>query len=283
MPMLQPLPPGLAGPDVLRRQGRDYVVPRMDDASAAALGGALAKPAAGVNPRVPSDPLSPQQITLQKMVVRGKERGMKPEPRKSQYTSRGENVAKGLVTAFAIPATGLVQDGLAWLAEKADGRSEYAREYDAAKQGETKKPPPLGAERALRGDVSAKTLAATQADLAKKLADAEPTARAAALADVAKAENEVALLKAATTPTYSRRTLPTGETVRVYSSAYRAAVREAKNAGLTPSAEALKAARERLQAVSGETFVADRVAVELADLRRQQRDAEAKAAALQRR
>jgi hypothetical protein len=283
MPMLQPLPPGLAGPEVLKKQGRDFVVPRMDDASAAALGGALVKPSTGVNPRVPSDPLSPQQINLQKMVVRGKERGMKPEPRKSQYTSPGENVAKGLVTAFAIPATGFVQDVGAKMAEWADGRSDYAREYDAAKQGETPKPPPLGAERALRGDVSAKTLAAIQADLAKKIADAEPTARAAALKDVAKAKAEVALLRAAMTPTYRRVTRPDGESVRVRTQAYRDALKAAEAAGLKPSAEALKAARERLRAVSGETFVADRVAAELADLRRQQRDAEAKAAALQRR
>lgn len=285
MPMLQPLPPGLAGPEVLmpKNQGRDFVPPRMNSASAASLGAALAKPGPPINPRVPSDPLSPQKINLQKMTVRDREEGPQLKPRKSQYVSPGDYALKGLATAFSIPATGFVQDVGAKVAEWADGRSDYARERDAVLQGETLKLPPLGAERDLRGDVSAKTLAAIQADLAKKIADAEPTARAAALQDVARAENEVALLRAAMTPTYRRVTRPDGESVRVRTQAYRDALKAAEAAGLKPSAEALKAARERLKAVSGETFVADRVAAELADLRRQKRDAEAKAAALQRR
>jgi hypothetical protein len=283
MPMLQPLPPGQAGPEVLENQGRDFVPPRMNSASAAKLGAALAKPGPPINPRVPSDPLSPQKINLQKMTVRDREEGMRPEPRKSQYVSPGDYTLKGLATSFSIPVTGWVQENITNpVLGMFDGRSEFARDYDEERKRQEKQTP-LGADPELRKQVAGSAVAAQQADLAKKLADAEPTARAAALAVVAKAENEVALLKAATTPTYSRRTLPTGETVRVYSSAYRAAVREAKNAGLTPSAEALKAARERLKAVSGEAYVEGRVSAALADLTRQQRAAEAQAAALQRR
>jgi hypothetical protein len=288
-PLLQPLPTSGQRPNTPML---DSIVPRVDNTSAAALGAALARPSAPVNPRIDADPLSPRSVSMQRLFTSRREPGLRqswsapnasPLGRPSQEITLGDALTKGLATFASIPATGVVNEFINpimdQIADDQSGKSDWLLEQERLEQ----EPPQaaLGADDAMRRRLAMGAVYDQLGQARSALITADQDARGVIEQQRARTRQDIEIIRAAMTPRYVTSRNRDGQTVSRYHPAYALALRSAKAAGITPSQEALDEAISRLDALSP-MYEIDSVREQTAQLIERNRRLQAEAQALER-